>query len=66
MQDLVNAVVEMMETEAMALTKKYLDEGKPPMQIFDAYRGICGVQGGACAARCGRVQKYFYPTREMD
>ncbi len=38
MQDLVNAVVEMMEDEAMALTKKYLQEGHPPTQVFEAYK----------------------------
>lgn len=45
MQDLVNAVAEMMETEAIALTKKYLDEGKSPMQILDAYKDALGIIG---------------------
>lgn len=38
MQDLVNAVVEMKENDALALTRKYLDAGTPPMQIVDAYK----------------------------
>jgi len=38
MQDLVNAVVEMMEDDALALTKKYLDAGVRPMEIIDAYK----------------------------
>jgi methanogenic corrinoid protein MtbC1 len=45
MQDLVNAVVEMKEEEALALTKKYLDEKIPPMQIFDAYKEALGIIG---------------------
>ncbi len=36
MQDLVNAVVEMMEDDALALTRKHLDAGTPPLQIMDA------------------------------
>ena len=45
MQDLVNAIAEMMEGEAMALTRKFLDEGKPPMEIFDAYKEALGIIG---------------------
>jgi methanogenic corrinoid protein MtbC1 len=45
MQDLVNAVVEMKEEEALALTKKYLDERISPMQIFDAYKEALGIIG---------------------
>ena len=41
MQDLVNAIAEMMEDDAMRLTKKYLDEGVPPIQ--DSRR----LQGGS-------------------
>jgi 5-methyltetrahydrofolate--homocysteine methyltransferase len=45
MQDLVNAVVEMMEDDAMRLTKKYLDEGVPPIQVLDAYKQALGIIG---------------------
>jgi methanogenic corrinoid protein MtbC1 len=45
MQDLVNAVADMMEDDALALAKKYLAEGTPPMQIFDAYKEALGIIG---------------------
>ncbi|MGO9572683.1 MAG: B12-binding domain-containing protein [Desulfomonilaceae bacterium] len=45
MQDLVNAVVEMMEDDALALTRKYLAAGTPPMRIFDAYKQALGIIG---------------------
>lgn len=45
MQDLVNAVVEMMEDDALALTKKYLEAGTPPMQIIDAYKEALKIIG---------------------
>lgn len=45
MQDLINAVVEMMEDDALALTRKYLDAGTPPLQIMDAYRDALGIIG---------------------
>lgn len=38
MQDLTNAMAEMMEDELMALTDKYLAEGKSPQAILDAYQ----------------------------
>jgi hypothetical protein len=43
MQDLINAVADMMEDEALTLAKKYLDEGTPPMQIIDAYKEALGM-----------------------
>ena len=45
MQDLVNAVAEMMEDDAMALTKKYLEEGVPALQIIDAYKQALSIIG---------------------
>jgi methanogenic corrinoid protein MtbC1 len=45
MQDLVNAVVEMKEEEALALTQKYLDEKVPPLQIIEAYKEALGQIG---------------------
>jgi methanogenic corrinoid protein MtbC1 len=45
MQDLVNALVEMREDDAMSLTRKYLDEGADPMRIFDAYKEALGFVG---------------------
>ena len=38
MQDLTNAMAEMMEDELMALTDKYLAEGQSPQAILDAYQ----------------------------
>jgi len=38
MQDLTNAMAEMMEDELMELTDKYLAEGKSPQAILDAYQ----------------------------
>ncbi|MDA8305793.1 MAG: cobalamin-dependent protein [Deltaproteobacteria bacterium] len=45
MQELVNAIVEMMENDALALTKKYLEAGTPPMQIVDAYKEALKIIG---------------------
>jgi len=45
MQDLVNAVAEMMEDDAMALTKKYVEEGVPALQIIDAYKEALSIIG---------------------
>jgi 5-methyltetrahydrofolate--homocysteine methyltransferase len=45
MQDLVNAVADMMESEAMQLTKKYLQEGIPPLKIIDAYKDALEIVG---------------------
>jgi len=45
MQDLINAVSDMMEDDALTLAKKYLDEGAPPMQIMDAYKDALGIIG---------------------
>lgn len=45
MQDLIKAVVEMMEDDARALTRKYLDAGTPPMQVIDAYKQALGIIG---------------------
>jgi methanogenic corrinoid protein MtbC1 len=45
MKDLVNAVAEMMEDEAMTLTRKYVEEGVPAMQIIDAYKEALGIIG---------------------
>ncbi len=45
MQDLINAIVEMREEDALALTRNYLDQGADPMQVFDAYKEALGVIG---------------------
>ncbi len=45
MQDLVKAVADMMEDEAMALTKKYLEQGVPALQIIDAYKEALSIIG---------------------
>ena len=56
MQDLVNAVAEMMEDEAMALTKKYVEQGVPALQIIDAYKDALSIIGKRFE-EC----KYFVP-----
>lgn len=38
MQDITNAMADMMEDELMALTDKYLAEGKAPKDILEAYQ----------------------------
>jgi len=45
MQNLVNAIADMMENDAMTLTKKYLDEGVPPLQILDTYKNALMIIG---------------------
>jgi 5-methyltetrahydrofolate--homocysteine methyltransferase len=45
MEDLINAVAEMMEEEATALTKTYLDRGMPPMEILGAYQKALAIIG---------------------
>ncbi|MBI5250596.1 MAG: cobalamin B12-binding domain-containing protein [Desulfomonile tiedjei] len=45
MKDLVNAVAEMMEDDAKNLTQKYLDQGAPPMEIFEAYKEALAIVG---------------------
>ncbi|MGB6068082.1 MAG: cobalamin-dependent protein [Desulfomonilaceae bacterium] len=45
MEDLVNAVAEMMEDQAMTLTKKYVAEGVPVIQIVEAYKKALGIIG---------------------
>jgi methanogenic corrinoid protein MtbC1 len=45
MKDLVNAIAEMMEDDALALTKKYLDQGVPPIEILDAYKEALAIVG---------------------
>ncbi|MDR3568607.1 MAG: cobalamin-dependent protein [Syntrophobacteraceae bacterium] len=45
MQDLVNAVVEMMEDDALALAKKYLEAGADPLQVVEAYKDALKIIG---------------------
>lgn len=45
MEDLVNAVVEMMEDDALALAKKYLEAGTPPLQVVEAYKEALKIIG---------------------
>ncbi len=45
MQDLLNAVVEMMEDDALALTKKYLDAGKPALEVIEVYKSALAEIG---------------------
>jgi len=45
MQDLINAVVDMKEDEALALVRKYLEAGTSPMQVMDAYKEALGIVG---------------------
>ena len=45
MQDLINAMADMMEDELMELTDKYLAEGKSPQEILDAYQAAMAEIG---------------------
>jgi len=45
MQELIDALVEMREDDALALTRKYLEDGADPMRIFDAYKEALGIVG---------------------
>jgi methanogenic corrinoid protein MtbC1 len=45
LQELINAVVEMREGDALRLTGELLDGGTAPMEILDACRGALGVIG---------------------
>jgi 5-methyltetrahydrofolate--homocysteine methyltransferase len=38
MQDLLTAVVELMEDDALALTKSYMEQGKSATEVFDVYK----------------------------
>lgn len=38
MKELMDAIVGMMEEKVIALTKRYLDEGRDPVEIFRAYQ----------------------------
>jgi len=44
-QELISAIVEMREDDALKLTKQLLDEGTAPMEILDACRGAMDVIG---------------------
>jgi methanogenic corrinoid protein MtbC1 len=56
MDDLVTAIVEMMEDEAMTLTRRYLDQGAPPLSVLDAYREALDIIG-----KRFEEGKYFVP-----
>ena len=56
MKDLVDAVVEMEEEKAKALTDKYLEEGADPLKIIDAYREAMNEVG-----RRFEEETYFLP-----
>ncbi len=45
MEDLKNAVVEMMEDEALALTRKYMEAGRPVLEIIDTYKAALAEVG---------------------
>ncbi|MGD9503485.1 MAG: B12-binding domain-containing protein [Syntrophobacteraceae bacterium] len=45
MEELVKAVSEMMEDEAIDLTKKLLDQGEAPVKVLDAYKDALVVIG---------------------
>ena len=38
LNDLFTAVADMQEETAMELTRKYLDEGVPAVEVFDCYQ----------------------------
>jgi 5-methyltetrahydrofolate--homocysteine methyltransferase len=45
-QELINAIVEMREADALAVTKQLLDAGTAPMEVLDACRNAMDVIGG--------------------
>ncbi|ACL06585.1 Methionine synthase [Desulfatibacillum aliphaticivorans] len=60
MQELIDAIADMMEDKVMELTKKYLDEGKDPSEIFDAYQKAMEEIG-----RRFEANTYFVPELIM-
>ena len=61
MQDLVNAIIELMEEEALELTRKYLAAGKSGKEVFGAYQaGLAGI-----GARFEK-KEYFVPELIMS
>ncbi|ADK85018.1 cobalamin B12-binding domain protein [Desulfarculus baarsii DSM 2075] len=61
LKELVSAVVEMREDEAMALTKKLLADGTPPLAVFDAYQAALEEIG-----KRFEQQLYFIPELIMS
>ncbi len=56
MQDLVNAVVELMEEEALELTRQYLASGRSGKEVFGAWQ-----QGLAEIGARFEKKEYFVP-----
>lgn len=44
-QELINAITEMREDDALKLTNELLDAGTPPLEVLDAYRQAMDVIG---------------------
>ncbi|SHK22526.1 Methanogenic corrinoid protein MtbC1 [Desulfatibacillum alkenivorans DSM 16219] len=60
MQELIDAIADMMEDKVLELTQKYLDEGKDPAEIFDAYQSAMEEIG-----RRFEANTYFVPELIM-
>ncbi|SHK22474.1 Methanogenic corrinoid protein MtbC1 [Desulfatibacillum alkenivorans DSM 16219] len=60
MQDLVNAMADMMEDKVIELTNQYLDEGQDPVAIFRAYQEAMEEIG-----RRFEANTYFVPELIM-
>jgi 5-methyltetrahydrofolate--homocysteine methyltransferase len=56
MRDLLNAVVELMEDDALALTKEYMERGESPNEVFDVYKAALAEIGFRFEKR-----EYFVP-----
>ena len=56
MQDLLTAVVELMEDDALALTKGYMEKGKNPNEVFDVYKAALAEIGNRFERK-----EYFVP-----
>ena len=56
MQDLLTAVVELMEDDALALTKSYMEQGKNPNEVFDVYKAALAEIGNRFEKK-----EYFVP-----
>ncbi len=56
MQEIINAMSDMQEDQLMKLTKRYLEEGKEPLEILKAYQKAMTIVG-----KRFEEQTYFIP-----
>jgi len=61
LKELVSAIIEMREDDAMAMTKQLLADGVPPLEVFDAYQAALEEIG-----KRFEQQLYFIPELIMS